>query len=282
MALSLGICAVNKSATGAASERLGQLFDDSDQEVASGQQAACASEPSESKPHFKSRSRSRGSEKSRDSKESKDCKDFALNRANSAGDQNPAVESTVTEILKTMQQQLMMQSVGINKDIETATTATMAVASAMQFLQQQSMGLEQRAAAPVEVIISLTIPCVPSVKHQNPVQILVAPPLVCQVPDSIQRHLQVATAKFENCEKYLKADRSTKPDDDALRVFDDNSSGIRYPAGCRPFKSASEFGELDEAFTDAADGDFNILTVIPQGTSRRRAMELMHHNAVMC
>ena len=77
----------------------------------------------------------------------------------------------------------------------------MAVASAMQFLQQQSMGLEQRAAAPAEVIISPTIPFVPSAQHQNPVQILAAPPLVVQVPDSIQRHLQAATAKFgKNCE----------------------------------------------------------------------------------
>ena len=92
-----------------------------------------------------------------------------MNSANSSGDQNAAVESTVTEILKTMQQQMMMQSVGINKAIETATTATMAVATAMQFLQQQSMGLEHRSAAPVGVIISPTIPFVPSVQHQNPV-----------------------------------------------------------------------------------------------------------------
>ena len=63
MLLSPGICAVNKSVTGAASARLGQLFDDSDQEVASGQQAACASEPGERTLHFKARSRSRGSEK---------------------------------------------------------------------------------------------------------------------------------------------------------------------------------------------------------------------------
>ena len=60
-------------------------------------------------------------------------------------------------------------------------------------------------------------------------------------------------------------------------MFDDSSSGIINPAGRRPFKSASEFGELDEAFTDARDGGFSILTVIPQGTARRRAMELIHH-----
>ena len=119
-----------------------------------------------------------------------------MNSANSAGDQDTAVDSTVTEILKTMQQPMMMQSVGINKAIETATTATMAVASAMQFLQQQSMGLEQRAAAPMEVIISPTIPFVPSVQHQNSVDFLAVPTPVGQVPDSIQRHLQAETAKF--------------------------------------------------------------------------------------
>ena len=119
-----------------------------------------------------------------------------MNSANSSGDQNAAVESTVTEILKTMQQQMMMQSVGINKAIETATIATMAVASAMQFLQQQRIGLEQRAAVPVEVIILPTIPFVPSAQHQIPVQILAVPRPVGHVPDSIQRHLQVETAKF--------------------------------------------------------------------------------------
>ena len=123
-----------------------------------------------------------------------------MNSANSSGDQNAVVESTVTEILKTMQQQMMMQSVGINKAIATATIATMAVASAMQFLQQQRIGLEQRAAVPVEVIILPTIPFVPSVQHQNPVRFLAFPRPVGQVPDSIQRHLHAATAKFEKQE----------------------------------------------------------------------------------
>jgi hypothetical protein len=58
------------------------------------------------------------------------------------------------------------------------------------------------------------------------------------------------------------------------------ADGIKFPAQCRPFKTAQEFCELDEVMTRAVHDEYELDIVIPKGTSRRKAIMILHRRQI--
>ena len=77
--------------------------------------------------------------------------------------------------------------------------------------------------------------------------------------------------------KLLKAESKLSHDMADISVLEDLNHGRRYPPGVRPFKSPEEQVELDKGLIDALDDDNALIIKIPTGSSRRDAMEIVHH-----
>ena len=54
--------------------------------------------------------------------------------------------------------------------------------------------------------------------------------------------------------------------------------GMKYPKSIGEFKSQLTSAELDLPLTDASTAEFNHVCHVPQGTSRRDALKIVHHN----
>ena len=59
----------------------------------------------------------------------------------------------------------------------------------------------------------------------------------------------------------------------------DQSGGLRYPSGVRPFKSLEERGDLDEPWSESVQAELAFNVRVPLGSSRREAIQLVHHAA---
>ena len=92
-----------------------------------------------------------------------------------------------------------------------------------------------------------------------------------EIKQCITRYMKKASDKVQKTIRASKRLDLAKADLETM-----NESG-RYPPGTRPFKSQAGLPELDEMLAECASEDFTFAVTVPQGSSRREALAIMHH-----
>lgn len=97
------------------------------------------------------------------------------------------------------------------------------------------------------------------------------------MPSDIERILKREAQRYAaDVRRYVKArERADKTRSDWEEMSAEGSR--RYPAGVRPFKSASELRELDEPLPAAMGQEYAFTVTLPQNVTRREAMAAVHH-----
>ena len=123
--------------------------------------------------------------------------------------------------------------------------------------------------------------------HQNPVPVHIGSDTIAnkhlaqsvsKIPVHVGKAITKASVRFEkDVMKLLKAESKLSHDMADIKVLEDLNHGRRYPPGVRPFKSPEEQVELDKCLINALDDDNALIIKIPKGSSRREAMEIVHH-----
>ena len=91
-----------------------------------------------------------------------------------------------------------------------------------------------------------------------------------------------STNGFEaSVRKLLKCNAKVDKGKADLQLFAQDTTGTRYPAGIRPFKSAAEMVELDSTLSQCKERDWVFMVTIPVGTSRRSALQKLHREHAM-
>ena len=81
--------------------------------------------------------------------------------------------------------------------------------------------------------------------------------------------------------KLLKCTTKVDKGKDDLQVFAEDTTGTRYPAGIRPFRSPAELVELDATLSQCKERDWVFKVTNPMGTSRRAALQKLHREHAM-
>ena len=90
-----------------------------------------------------------------------------------------------------------------------------------------------------------------------------------------------STEGFEaSVRKLLKCNTKVDKGND-LQVFAEDTTGTRYPAGIRPFRSLAEMVELDSTLSQCKERDWVFMVTIPMGTLRRAALQKLHREHAM-
>ena len=92
-----------------------------------------------------------------------------------------------------------------------------------------------------------------------------------EIKQCITRHMKKASDKIQ------KSIRASKRLDLAKADLETMTESGRYPPGTRPFKSQAGLPELDEMLAECTENDFTFSVTVPQGSSRREALAIMHH-----
>ena len=91
-----------------------------------------------------------------------------------------------------------------------------------------------------------------------------------------------STKGFEaSVRKLLKCNAKVDKGKADLQLFAQDTTGTRYPAGIRPFKSAAEMVELDSTLSQCKERDWVFMVTIPVGTSRKSALRKLHREHAM-
>eukprot|EP00435_Cladocopium_sp_Y103_P020409 s306_g5.t1 len=85
---------------------------------------------------------------------------------------------------------------------------------------------------------------------------------------SMRQVVRSFTDKIEKLQRAIK--RQEKQQKDLATLL-----GGHYPPGVRPFTPGSE-PELDNGFSGSVQQEFRLEVIIPQGTTRKKALEIMH------
>ena len=90
------------------------------------------------------------------------------------------------------------------------------------------------------------------------------------------------TKGFEaSVRKLLKCNAKVDKGKADLQLFAQDTTGTRYPADIRPFKSAAEMVELDSTLSQCKERDWVFMVTIPVGTTRRSALQKLHRGLAM-
>ena len=103
---------------------------------------------------------------------------------------------------------------------------------------------------------------------QAPVIASSSPPLGKLTADE-SKSIMASTKGFEaSVRKLLKCNTKVDKGKDDLQVFAEDTTGTRYPAGIRPFRSPAEMVELDSTLSQCKERDWVFMVTVPMGTSR--------------
>ena len=96
------------------------------------------------------------------------------------------------------------------------------------------------------------------------------------------KSIMASTKSFEtSVRKLLKCISKMDKGKADLQVFAQDTTGTRYPAGIRTFRSAAEMVELDSTLSQCKKRDWVFMVTIPMGTSRRSALQKLHREHAM-
>ena len=88
------------------------------------------------------------------------------------------------------------------------------------------------------------------------------------------KSIMASTKGFEaSVWKLLKCNAKVDKGKADLQLFAQDTTGTKYLAGIRPFKSAAEMVELDSTLSQCKERDWVFMATIPVGTSRRSALQ---------
>jgi hypothetical protein len=100
------------------------------------------------------------------------------------------------------------------------------------------------------------------------------------IPQAFLNQIKRAGADYsKDVQAYLRTKDKVHRDAQDLAKF--RESDTSYPAGIRPYLTSDTFTELDAPLDQAKEADIVLGTVtIPMGTTRRKAISLIHHDAM--
>ena len=166
---------------------------------------------------------------------------------------------------------------------DAVAAATMAAQAAAQAVASLA-GQMARPAAPVGTEgadragsggAALTPPV------QTPIIASTSPPLNKLTSDET-KSIMASTKGFEaSVRKLLKCNAKVDKGKADLQLFAQDTTGTRYPADIRPFKSAAEMVELDSTLSQCKERDWVFMVTIPVGTTRRSALQKLHREHAM-
>ena len=81
--------------------------------------------------------------------------------------------------------------------------------------------------------------------------------------------------------KLLKCNTKVDKGKDDLQVFSEDTTGTRYPAGIRPFRSPAEMVELDSTLSQCKERDWVFMVTIPMCTTRGAAPQKRNREHAM-
>ena len=100
-----------------------------------------------------------------------------------------------------------------------------------------------------------------------------------KLDQKILDHLKKVARKFEsNVQAFFRAKDAVDNCQAAVDTL--KLDGLQYPSGTRPFRSPVEAVELDACWSVASQQEFVWSVNIPKDTTRRQAMNLLHHAVV--
>jgi len=193
---------------------------------------------------------------------------------NEPAGKRPKVED-LTALLLGLQQSMHDQSLGIVSAIRTATEAGQACVLIAERMQQ---GFASFAAAPAAAVVAPSTPSV-AVINQSPSPASPSPPRG-KLPDEFEKYIVKSVGAFEKqVLKFVRSKDMITLEEEQFLTMQDHSGGLRYPSGVRPFKSQEERGDLDEPWSESLQAELVFNVRVPMGSSRREAMQLVHHAA---
>jgi len=174
------------------------------------------------------------------------------------------------------------QHVGMYRAVEVAAVAAAAAAEAVRCLQTLSVArfADHSLALP---IASVTV--VP-IRSPGTATTVVDRPTVSStlsmsvgeaiIPDRITHGISNATSAFEkDINKFVNANEKLKHKLEDIVFM--KQPGNKYPPGVRPLKSPVEQVTLDSNLASAVNADQVWSVELPQGISRRGALQIIHH-----
>ena len=144
---------------------------------------------------------------------------------------------------------------------DAVAAATMAAQAAAQAVASLA-GQMARPTAPVgtEGGAALTPPV------QTPIIASTSPPLN-KLTSEETKSIMASTKGFEaSVRKLLKCNAKVDKGKADLQLFAQDTTGTRYPAGIRPFKSAAWMVELDSTLSQCKERDWVFMVTIPVGS----------------
>ena len=164
--------------------------------------------------------------------------------------------------------------------VAAATMAAQAAAQAVAALAEQMtrptvpVGAEGADRAGSGVVA-------PTPPAQTPI-IASSSPTLGKLTSDETKSIMASTKGFEaKVRKLLKCNAKVDKGKSDLQIFAQDTTGTRYPAGVRPFRSAAEMVELDSTLSQCKERDWVFMVTIPVGTSRRTALQKLHREHAM-
>jgi hypothetical protein len=98
-----------------------------------------------------------------------------------------------------------------------------------------------------------------------------------RIPPELEKHITKVCSQFEKqVVKRLRNKELLSVGNTQLKVFDEPGAN-RYPSGIRPFKSPEERVDLDACLSDCRSKDCAFTINIAMGSTRKAAMQQVHH-----
>eukprot|EP00971_Amphidinium_carterae_P041328 811356-Amphidinium_carterae.1 len=101
------------------------------------------------------------------------------------------------------------------------------------------------------------------------------------IDTDLAKTLSKVKAKYVgSIRRHIKSQAAMTKEEDDLSTMSSDTSRQRYPAGTRPYTSSDTFVELDETWSSAKQGSVDVHFSIPQGSSIRKASQIIHWESV--
>ena len=99
-----------------------------------------------------------------------------------------------------------------------------------------------------------------------------------RLPDDVAKDLSKLKAKYvDNVRRYVKSQNRLEKSTSISDFLAQPDNANKYPSGVKPFTSSPTFLQLDEPWASTVSGPYDITIQIPQCSTRRQAMAIMHH-----
>jgi hypothetical protein len=115
-------------------------------------------------------------------------------------------------------------------------------------------------------------------------QAVLKPPILeaTKLDDEANKYYVKVSRKFEDCiYKFQNSEKNLVKVRADINEMRDDSSKWRYPPGTRPWKAPGDAVQLDESWIPSRESDYNITVCVPKGSSRRDALQWLHHGMEM-